>query len=120
MGPGICARKTLQMFFGVGGFTDETYSTWIFIIWKRKKLLSPIEFIQYMEKLALWIPSNKIIGYGSDELTVLNSCAAAEMYRDYMAKILSDLTSNGYMTEKEVIFYANRVSRENAKEHFNL
>lgn len=84
------------------------------------QLLSPIEFIQYMEKLALWIPSNKIIGYGSDELTVLNSCATAEMYRDYMAKVLSDLTTNGYMTEKDAIFFANRVSRENAVEHFKL
>lgn len=83
------------------------------------QLLSPREFMPYMEKLALWIPTNKIIGYGSDELTVLNSCAA-EMYRDYMARILANLTVSGDLSEKDAIYFANRVSRENEKEHFHL
>ena len=84
------------------------------------QLLSPRDFISYMEQLPMWIPINKILGYGSDELTVLNSCVAAEMYRDYMARVLADLVESGDMTEKDVILYANLISRENAKEHFNL
>lgn len=84
------------------------------------QLLSPAAFRTYMHELALWVPCNKVIGYGSDELTVLNSCAAAEMYRDYMAVVLADLTQSKDLTEKDAIFYAKRVSYDNAKEHFHL
>ena len=84
------------------------------------QMLSPRAFIDYMEELALWVPANKVIGYGSDELTVLNSCACAEIYRDYMARIMADLVNSGDMTEQDVIYFANRVSRENAIDHFKL
>lgn len=84
------------------------------------QLLSPRAFLDYMCELAFWVPVNKIIGYGSDELTVLNSCAAAEMYRDDMARILASLTESGDMTEKDALFFAKRISYDNAKEHFRL
>lgn len=84
------------------------------------QMLSPRDFINYMTELAMWVPINKIMGYGSDEFNVLNGCASAEIYRDYMARVLADLVTSGDYTEKDAIFFANRVSRENAKELFKI
>lgn len=70
--------------------------------------------------MALWVPSNKIIGFGCDEFNVLNSCACAEIYRDLMAEVLTELVDENRMTEKDAIFYANRVSRENVYDHWNF
>lgn len=84
------------------------------------QIISPIAFKDYMKEWALWVPTKKILGYGCDEFNVLNSCACAEIYRDLMSEVLAELTEEGRMTEKDAIFYANRVSRENVYDHWKL
>lgn len=102
----------------LGEMVREFPNLYLNVTWHQ--LLSPRDFIQYMRELALWVPTNKIMGYGSDEFNVLNGTATAEIYRDYMARVLAGLVYDGDMTEKEAVFFANRVSRENAKEFFRL
>lgn len=82
--------------------------------------LSPLAFKKYMKELALWVPSNKILAYGCDEFNVLNSVACAPIYRDLMSEVLAELVNEKRLTEKEAIFYANRVSHDNVYDHWHL
>lgn len=84
------------------------------------QIISPLAFKQFMKECLIGIPTSKILTYGCDEFNVLNSCACAEIYRDYMAEVLAELVDENRMTEKEAIFIANLVSRENVYDHWKL
>ena len=84
------------------------------------QMISPLAFKNYMKEWLLWVPTNKILGFGSDEFTPLNSCACADIYRDLMAEVLSELTEEERMTEKDAVHAAELVSSQNVYSHWKL
>lgn len=82
--------------------------------------LSPMAFKRYMKELANFVPCNKIFAFGCDEFNALNSAACADIYRDLMAEVMAELVDEGRLNEKEVLFYAKRVSHDNVYDYWNL
>jgi hypothetical protein len=65
------------------------------------------------------VPINKIHAYGADQLSMLLSCADAEMVRDEL-DVLAEEVADGNLSEDEALQIAVRLLRENAWEFFRL
>ena len=76
--------------------------------------LSPMAFRADLKEWLTYIPLNKIIAFGSDQFSPTLTWASAENTRDLMSYVLADLIEEGYFTEKDARFAADRVLRSNA------
>lgn len=84
------------------------------------QIISPEAFKKFMKEWLLQVPTNKILAFGCDEFNPLNTCACADIYRDLMAQVLAEMVEENLITEADAIYMAQRVSRDNVLEHWNI
>jgi hypothetical protein len=89
------------------------YLSWVHII-------SPETGRRLLHELIETVPSNKIMAFGGDSITVEIAYAHAKMARRLVTRVLSEKVDEGYMTEEEAILLAQRVLRDNPAALFKL
>ena len=82
--------------------------------------LSPESYKQFMKDWLTSIPTNKIIAYGADQFNPVLVPAVAHRARNLLAEVLTDLVTEGKMTEGEAVFAADCLLRKNATELWKL
>lgn len=92
----------------------------VFINTSWMQIISPESFKRFMKEWMLQVPINKILGFGCDEFSPLNTSACADIYRDLMAQVFAEMVEENLITEKDAIYMAQRVSRDNVLEHWNI
>jgi len=83
-------------------------------------ILSPQSYKQFMKDWLTGIPTNKIIAYGADQFNPLLLPAVSHRVRNLLTEVLTDLVTEGAMTEDEAVFAADCVLRKNAVEFWKL
>jgi len=86
---------------------------WVYII-------SPEIARCLLHELIETVPSNKIMAFGGDSLTVEIAYAHLRMARQVVARVLSEKVSEGYMKEDEAIVLARAILRDNPAALFKL
>ncbi len=83
-------------------------------------IVSPFAARRALHEWLETIPQNKIMGFGGDYIFVEGAYAHSRMARDNIAIVLSEKVEEGYFSEEEALFIAQRLLHENPKELFNL
>ncbi|MBD3288390.1 amidohydrolase family protein [candidate division KSB1 bacterium] len=87
--------------------------TWLYVI-------SPSYAKRYLHEWIETVPVNKIMAFGGDYRYVELAYAHAKMAREIVSDVLIEKVVDRYFTEKEAIYIAKRILRENAIEVLNL
>ncbi|HHX81320.1 MAG TPA: amidohydrolase family protein [Acholeplasmataceae bacterium] len=83
-------------------------------------ILSPLSFRQFMKDWLTGIPCNKIIAYGADQYNPFLVPAVAHRVRNLLAEVLTELVTEGNMTEDESVFAGAHLLRKNAVDLWKL
>jgi len=83
-------------------------------------ILAPRAAKAYLREWISSVPTNKIHAFGADQVSILLSCAYAEMVRDNLSEVLTDEVTEGNLSEDEAIGIATRWLHDNAWEFFML
>ena len=85
--------------------------------------LSHISPAAYRRALISWIetvPINKIMAFGGDYIFPEGSYAHSLVARQLVAEVLAEKVEQGYFTESEAVWVAQRLLRGNAIDLFGL
>ena len=83
-------------------------------------IISPAIARQLLHELIETVPSNKIMAFGGDSMTVEMAYGHARMTRQLMTRVLSEKIAEGYLDEDEAIVLAQRMLRDNPASLFKL
>lgn len=86
---------------------------WVYII-------SPEIGRRLLHELIETVPSNKIMAFGGDSLTVEIAYGHAVMARGVVSRTLSEKVAEGYLNEDEAVALARRILRDNPAALFKL
>jgi len=76
-------------------------------------IISPAIGRTLLHELIETVPSNKIMAFGGDSLTVEIAYAHSRMARQVVTRVLSEKVSEGYLSEDEAIIIAGKILRDN-------
>ena len=82
--------------------------------------INPIASIDFLKKHIMTSPINKIMVFGGDDLYMENLIGHAKLARTGIAKALSELVHEGWITEKDAVEIANRIMWENAEAIYKI
>lgn len=71
------------------------------------------------EALSMWldtVPGSKVLGFGGDYLFVEGVYGHAKLARENVARVLTEKVEEGAFTEKQAMYLAQRLLRDNARE----
>lgn len=83
-------------------------------------IISPEVGRHLLHELIETVPSNKIMAYGGDSITVEMAYGHSHMARQVVTRVLSEKVADGYMKETEAIVLARRMLRGNPAALFKL
>ena len=83
-------------------------------------IISPTETRQWMHTWIETVPINKIMAFGGDYIFPEGSYAHSLVARQLVAEVLAEKVEQGYFTESEALWVAQRLLRDNAIELFGL
>ena len=83
-------------------------------------IISPTETRQWMHTWIETVPINKIMAFGGDYIFPEGSYAHSLVARQLVAEVLAEKVEQGYFTESEAVWVAQRLLRGNAIDLFGL
>jgi len=83
-------------------------------------IISPGIGRRLLHELIETVPSNKIMAYGGDAITVEMAYGHARMARQVVARVLSEKVTEGYLNENEATALARKILRDNPADLFRL
>ena len=83
-------------------------------------IISPSYSVRYLSEWLETVPNNKIMAFGGDITFVEGTYAHSIMAREIVVTVLTQKVKDGFYSEKEAFYIANRILRENAIDIFKL
>ena len=83
-------------------------------------IISPEIARRLLHELIETVPSNKIMAFGGDSMTVEMAYGHARMTRQLVTRVLSEKISEGYLSEDEAVSLARKMLRDNPKSLYKL
>jgi len=83
-------------------------------------IISPTETKEWMHAWIETVPINKIMAFGGDYIFPEGSYGHSLVARQLVAEVLAEKVQQGYFTESEAIWAADRLLRQNAIDLFGL
>ena len=80
--------------------------------------MNPIQMERMLDEWLSAVPSNKILGYGSDTCSPFGTIGYAQQARNGIATFLENKISRGEYDEQTAQFIAQRIMHKNASELF--
>jgi len=83
-------------------------------------IIDPRASVRFLEQFVTAVPSNKLFGFGGDYVVAEPVYGHLRIARDGIARALSELVEEDYLTTPEALAIARRILRENALEVFRV
>lgn len=83
-------------------------------------IISPGYSVRYLSEWLETVPNNKIMVFGGDYLHIEGTYAHSVMAREIVSNVLIQKVKDGFYTEEEAFYIANRILRQNAIDVFGL
>jgi predicted TIM-barrel fold metal-dependent hydrolase len=83
-------------------------------------IISPEIARRLLHELIETVPSNKIMAFGGDSMTVEMAYGHARMTRQLVTRVLSEKISEGYLSEDEAVTMARKMLRDNPNSLYKL
>jgi hypothetical protein len=83
-------------------------------------IIDPRASLRFLEQFVTAVPSNKLFAFGGDYVVAEPVYGHLRIARDGIARALSELVEEAYLTTPEALAIARRILRENALEVFRV
>ena len=83
-------------------------------------IVNPVATVQFVQEFLTAVPSNKLLTFGGDYLSVENVVGHAAIARHGLSLALSNLVTDSWMTEREGLGLIDPLMRDNAWSLFRL
>lgn len=100
----------------IGAAAKAFPNVWVDLCWAWS--MSPASMERILEEWLGQVPSNKILGFGSDTLSPLPVVGYALQAREGIARVLEKMVAQGDLKAPEARFVAQRLLHENARDLF--
>ncbi|PKP02542.1 MAG: hypothetical protein CVU11_11610 [Bacteroidetes bacterium HGW-Bacteroidetes-6] len=82
--------------------------------------INPVASIDFLKKYIMTSPVNKLMAFGGDDLYVENLVGHAKIARQGIAKALSELVHDKWITENDALEIAERIMKKNAENIYGI
>ena len=98
----------------MGAIGKQFPNVWLDLCWAWT--MNPIQMERTLSEWLAAVPSNKILGYGSDALSPFEVIGYAQQARNGIAKVFAKKISTGEFSKATAEFIARRIMHENARD----